>query len=70
MLGKTEDGRIKGRHWGKCLDSITEVDMSLSKPWELVTDRKAGQTELSKCTGQFSRPRYGTGPSYFGRHFF
>ena len=54
MLGKIEDGRRKGRHWGKCLDSITEVDMSLSKPWELVTDRKAGQMELSKCTGQFS----------------
>ena len=49
MLGKIEDRMSKGRHRVKRLDSITDsVDVSLSRPRELVTDRKAGRTELSQ----------------------
>ena len=41
MLGKVESRR-KGRQKMKLLDGITDLkDMHLSKPWELVMDRKA-----------------------------
>ena len=41
MLGKTDGNRRRGWQRIKWLDGITELDMNLSKLWEMVKDRGA-----------------------------
>ena len=42
MLGKSEGRRRSGQQRVRWFDGITDsVDMSLSKPWEIVKDREA-----------------------------
>ena len=48
MMGRIDSRRRRGQQRMRRLGGITDsMDMSLSKPWEMVTDRKAGQIRLS-----------------------
>ena len=56
MLRKIEGKRVRGQQRMRWLHSITDsMDMSLSKPWEIVEDREAWHATVPKVTNSRTR---------------
>ena len=57
MLGKIEDARRRGRHRMGWFDGTTDsMDMSLSKPWEVVKDKETLCTSIHGVTKSRKQP--------------
>ena len=55
MLGKIEDKRRRGRQKIRWLNSITDsMNMSLSKPWEIVKDTETWHTVVHEVSRRWT----------------